>query len=104
MLRRVLALTGGAVLACAAALASTSPAQASTNVTFGPTSIGEYCHAQVSSFAWIGFDRGSIQCYGGNGNQYAGSGSPYAACDYLTTGVVLSASRGASDSLVCEIQ
>lgn len=114
MLRRVLTLTAGVVMAGAAALAVTPAAQAAApakaltvvDVTYGPTSIGDYCYAKVSSSAFIGFyESGGLRCYArsNTGLAYAGSGSPYSACEYLTRAVVLSAFRGSSDALVCRV-
>jgi hypothetical protein len=105
MLRRGLALLA---IASATLIALTLPAQAAVvDIPFGPTSIGDYCHAKVSSSSWIGFyESGGLRCYsGGPGGslQYAGSGDPYLACKYLTTDVVMSALRGASDSLICRV-
>jgi hypothetical protein len=59
---------------------------------FSPLSIGDYCHANVNSAAWIGFYEGSgLRCYGSGpgagGPQFVGSGSPYLACKYLTPDV-----------------
>jgi hypothetical protein len=109
MLRRAITLAAGAMLGGALALATAAPAQAvEVDVPFGPTSIGDYCHASVSSSAFIGFyESGGLRCYAsgptGTGLQYVGSGSPYLACKYLTTDVVMSATRGPSDSLVCRV-
>jgi hypothetical protein len=108
MLRRVISLTAGAILGGAVAVATAMPAQAAeVDLSFGPLSIGDYCHANVSSSAFIGFyESGGLRCYAGGmggGLQYTGSGSPYLACKYLTTDVVMSALRGASDSLVCRV-
>lgn len=108
MIRRVLALTASAVLASTATLALATPAHAATvDLTFGPLSIGDYCHAKVNSTAWIGFYESSgLRCYKsatGGGLQYVGQGDPYLACKYLTTDVVMSAFRGASDALVCRV-
>ncbi|GAA2271275.1 hypothetical protein GCM10010149_11170 [Nonomuraea roseoviolacea subsp. roseoviolacea] len=109
MVRRGLTVaTAALATAFTAALVTATPAQAAVvDVTFGPTSIGDYCHARVSSSSWIGFyEPGGLRCYaGGMGGalQYAGSGDPYLACKYLTTDVVMSASRGASDALVCRV-
>ncbi|GAA3609270.1 hypothetical protein GCM10022419_112820 [Nonomuraea rosea] len=105
MLRRGLTLLS---IASAALIAIALPAQAAVvDVPFGPSSIGDYCHAKVSSSSWIGFyEAGGLRCYsGGMGGalQYAGSGDPYLACKYLTTDVVMAAVRGASDSLVCRV-
>ncbi|MFI7112908.1 hypothetical protein ACIBK9_41810 [Nonomuraea sp. NPDC050227] len=104
MLRRGLALLS---LAAAGLLALAAPAQAAVvDVTFGPVSIGDYCHAKVSSSSWIGFyESGGLRCYtGGPGPMtYAGSGDPYLACKFLTTDVVMSALRGTSDALVCRV-
>jgi hypothetical protein len=96
-------LLGGAM-----ALATAAPAQAAVvDVPFGPLSIGDYCHASVSSSASIGFYESSgLRCYASGspgGLQYVGSGSPYLACKYLTIDVVMSALRGPSDSLVCRV-
>ncbi|WP_113704129.1 hypothetical protein [Nonomuraea lactucae] len=105
MLRRGLMLSS---VTLATLLAVAVPAQAAeVDVTFGPTSIGDYCAAKVSSSAWIGFyEAGGLRCYSGGpgGNlRYAGSGDPYLACKHLTTDVVMSARRGPSDSLVCRV-
>ena len=104
MLRRGLALLS---IAFAALVAVAAPAQAAVvDVTFGPVSIGDYCHAKVSSSSWIGFyEAGGLRCYtGGPGPmQYAGSGDPYLACKYLTTDVVMAALRGTSDALICRV-
>ncbi|WP_433518925.1 hypothetical protein ACQP2T_27485 [Nonomuraea sp. CA-143628] len=105
MLRRVLTLTS---VAAATLITLALPAQAAEmDVTFGPTSIGDYCHAKVSSASWIGFyEAGGLRCYAsgtGGPPQYAGSGDPYLACKYLTPEVVMSARRGTSDALVCRV-
>ncbi|NUP77901.1 MAG: hypothetical protein HOV96_10190 [Nonomuraea sp.] len=105
MLRRGLVLLS---IASAALVAVAVPAQAAVvDVPFGPVSIGDYCHAKVSSSSWIGFyESGGLRCYnGGPGGalQYAGSGDPYLACKYLTTDVVMAALRGTSDSLICRV-
>ncbi|GGS73635.1 hypothetical protein ACIBIZ_06105 [Nonomuraea spiralis] len=105
MLRRGLALLS---LAAAALLGVAAPAHAAVvDVPFGPLSIGEYCHAKVSSSSWIGFYESSgLRCYidGPGGTlQYAGSGDPYLACKYLTTDVVMTALRGQSNALVCRV-
>jgi hypothetical protein len=104
MLRRGLTLLS---IASAALIAVAIPAQAAVvDVTFGPASIGDYCHAKVSSSSWIGFyESGGLRCYNGGPGplQYAGSGDPYLACKYLTTDVVMSALRGPSDSLLCRV-
>lgn len=108
MLRRAVTLATTALLGGVVALATAAPAQAvEVDVTFGPTSIGDYCHANVSSSAFIGFyEAGGLRCYatgGPGGLQYLGSGNPYLACKYLTIDVVMSASRGPSNSLVCRV-
>src|SRR4051794_2723559 len=108
MLRRAVTLAATTLLGGVTALATAAPAQAAeVDVTFGPTSIGDYCHAGVSSSASIGFyEAGGLRCYASGspgGLQYAGSGNPYMACKYLTIDVVMSASRGPSDSLVCRV-
>lgn len=108
MLRRAVTLAVTTLLGGAVALATAAPAQAvEVDVPFGPLSIGDYCHANVSSSAFIGFyESGGLRCYANGspgGLQYAGSGSPYLACKYLTTDVVMSALRGPSDSLVCRV-
>ncbi|MFC4115027.1 hypothetical protein [Nonomuraea zeae] len=105
MLRRGLALLS---ITSAALIAAALPAHAAVvDVSFGPVSIGDYCHAKVSSSSWIGFyESGGLRCYnGGMGGalQYAGSGDPYLACKHLTTDVVMAALRGPSDSLVCRV-
>lgn len=102
--RLSVALAGALVTLFAVSL----PAHAAeVDVTFSPTSIGDYCHARVSSASWIGFyEGGGLRCYAGGpgGNlQYAGSGDPYLACKYLTVDVVKSARRGPYDSLVCTV-
>ncbi|MEU4232239.1 hypothetical protein AB0F17_48770 [Nonomuraea sp. NPDC026600] len=105
MLRRVITLTS---VVAATLLAVALPAQAAeVDIPFGPSSIGEYCHAKVNSASWLGFyEAGGLRCYisgTGGAPQYAGSGDPYLACKFLTTEVVMSARRGASDSLVCRV-
>ncbi|MGI5239212.1 hypothetical protein [Dactylosporangium sp. CA-139066] len=104
MLRRLSTLAAGLVVAGAAALSFASPAQASTvDLTFGPLSIGEYCHAQVSSSALIGlYESAGLRCYSGS-NVYVGTGDAYLACKYLTTDVVMAALRGPSNALVCRV-
>jgi hypothetical protein len=103
-------LIASTVFAGALALATAAPAQAVVvDVAFGPLSIGDYCHANVSSSAWIGFYESSgLRCYASGtgppgGLQFVGYGSPYLACKYLTTDVVMSALRGGSDGLVCRV-
>jgi hypothetical protein len=108
MIRRALVLTASAIAATAASLAVAAPAQAATvDIPFGPLSIGDYCHAAVSTTAWIGFYEGAgLRCYqSGTGTslQYVGQANPYLACKYLTTDVVMSAFRGTSDALVCRV-
>jgi len=108
MIRRLLTITASAVLAITGVLAVSAPAQAATvDIPFGPSSIGDYCHASVSTAAWIGFYEGSgLRCYtSGTGGslQYVGSGDPYLACKYLTIDVVMSAFRGADSALVCRV-
>ncbi|MEV4139033.1 hypothetical protein AB0J72_43570 [Dactylosporangium sp. NPDC049742] len=106
MIRRLLTIAGGAMLAGAATLAFAAPAHAAVvDVPFGPLSIGDYCHSRYST-SWIGFYESSgLRCYTGSGAplQYVGSGDPYLACKYLTTDVVMSAFRGSSDALVCRV-
>ena len=104
MLRRVITLVAGGVLSLAVA----TPAQATVvDQTFGPLSIGDYCYSNVHTSAFIGFyEGGGLRCYsrGPSGNlQYVGAGNPYQACDYLTTGTVITSWRGPSDSLVCRV-
>ncbi|WP_433618003.1 hypothetical protein ACQP2P_19750 [Dactylosporangium sp. CA-139114] len=104
-MRRLLTLAAGTVLAGAATVAFAAPAHAATvDVAFGPLSIGDYCHSRYPT-AWIGFYESSgLRCYTGSSPlQYVGSGDPYLACKYLTPDVVMSASRGASDALVCRV-
>jgi hypothetical protein len=108
MLRRAVTLAATTLLGGAMALATAAPAHAvEVDVPFGPLSIGDYCHASVSSSAFIGFYESSgLRCYASGssgGLQFVGSGSPYLACKFLTTDVVMSASRGPSDSLVCRV-
>ncbi|WP_432826592.1 hypothetical protein [Dactylosporangium sp. CA-092794] len=106
MFRRLLTLAAGTTLAGAAALAIATPAHAAVaDVTFGPLSIGDYCHSRYPA-AWIGFyESAGLRCYSGSPSpqQYVGSGDPYLACKYLTTDVVMSAFRGTSDALVCRV-
>ncbi|MEV0969327.1 hypothetical protein [Microtetraspora glauca] len=108
MLRRSLTLTAGVLLSFAAVFTVSSPAQAQTvDLTFGPLSIGDYCHAKVSSSAWIGFYQSDnvLRCYASGSTSsalvYAGQGDPYLACKYLTSDVISAAFRGSSDALVC---
>jgi len=108
MIRRLLVLTSSAILATAGTLAMAAPAHAATvDIPFGPLSIGDYCHAQVSTAAWTGFYESSgLRCYtsGAGGTlQYVGSGDPYLACKYLTTDVVMSALRSTGNGLVCRV-
>jgi len=108
MIRRLIVLTSSAILATAGALAMAGPAQAATvDIPFGPLSIGDYCHAQVSTAAWTGFYESSgLRCYAsapGGALQYVGSGDPFLACKYLTTDVVISALRGTANALVCRV-
>lgn len=110
MLRRALTFVASTVIGGALALVTAAPANAvEVDVPFGPLSIGDYCHASVNSAAWIGFYESSgLRCYGSSpsgagGPQFLGYGSPYLACKYLTTDVVMSASRGTGDSLVCRV-
>ncbi|GAA2619940.1 hypothetical protein GCM10010399_58830 [Dactylosporangium fulvum] len=106
MLRRLLTLAAGAMLACAATFAVAAPAQAAVvDLPFGPLSIGDYCHSRYPT-AWIGFYESSgLRCYTGSGTplQYVGTGDPYLACKYLTSDVVMSAIRGSADALVCRV-
>lgn len=106
MVRRLLTLAAGAVLASTGLLAFAAPAQAAVvDIPYGPWSIGEYCHSRYPA-AWLGFYESSgLRCYTGSGNpgQYVGSGDPYLACKYLTPEVVMSAFRGSGDSLVCRV-
>ncbi|MBP2327667.1 hypothetical protein JOF56_008052 [Kibdelosporangium banguiense] len=108
MLRRAVTLAATSLIGGALALATAAPAQAAVvDVPFGPSSIGDYCHANVGSSATIGFyESGGLRCYASGspgGLQYVGSGNPYLACKYLTIDVVMSALRGPSDSLVCRV-
>jgi hypothetical protein len=105
VLRRVLTLLS---VSFAVLLVVVSPARADVvDIPFGPSSIGDYCHAKVNTSSWIGFyEAGGLRCYitgMGGAPQYAGSGDPYLACKYLTTDVVMSARRGSSDALVCSV-
>ncbi|GAA2357570.1 hypothetical protein [Dactylosporangium salmoneum] len=101
MFRRLGALAAASLLTV---FTFASPAHASTvDLTFGPLSIGEYCHAQVSASALVGlYESSGLRCYSG-ANVYVGSGDPYLACKYLTTDVVMTALRGQSGALICRV-
>ncbi|SDH55381.1 hypothetical protein SAMN05421505_1185 [Sinosporangium album] len=107
MLRRV--LTAAAALACAGALAATSPAHAAAHaaanvdIVYSPLSLGEYCMAHLSPQATIGFyEYGSVRCYRTqNGLTYAGSASPHSVCAYFRPHPVVSVGQGVSGALIC---
>ncbi|MEV4111591.1 hypothetical protein [Nonomuraea sp. NPDC049695] len=107
MTRRLPALLT-ALLACLGALSiSAAPAQAAVvEVTYGPTSLGDYCSAKVNASSTIGFYNGGLSCYrwstGGSGMTYTGSGSASAACAYFNpTYTYLGYAQGASQALTC---
>ena len=105
MLRRFITLLAGALLASSVAVVGGAPAAnaAVVDLGFGPLSIGDYCHANVSASAWIGFYKpDGLKCYA-TPQQYVGSGSPYLACKYLTTDVVMAALRDPYDGLICRV-
>ncbi|WP_027346654.1 hypothetical protein [Hamadaea tsunoensis] len=104
-MRRIATVLAAATLAV---VGLAGPAHAATvDLPEGPLSIGDYCHAQVSSAAWIGFYESSgLRCYSsGTGGSlvYQGTGDAYLACKYLTTDVVMAALHGASNSLICRV-
>lgn len=108
-MRRIAAAAATTLAAAALAVtALAAPAHAATvDLTEGPLSIGDYCHAQVSSAAFIGFyEAAGLRCYGngaGGTLVYQGTGDAYLACKYLTTDVVMAALHGPSNSLICRV-
>ncbi|MEV8633256.1 hypothetical protein AB0395_16505 [Streptosporangium sp. NPDC051023] len=110
MSRRVLTLLSSAVLAAAAVLAASSPAQAAV-VEYGesPISTGYYCASKVNSQSFIGlYEYGSLRCYSYTGGRltYVGSGNAYDACRFShPTSVVVGAKEGLPDHyLICLLQ
>ncbi|MEU9884986.1 hypothetical protein [Sphaerisporangium sp. NPDC051011] len=110
LLSRSSALLAGSVLAGAAVLATTAPAQARTlatiDIVMSPVRLGDYCMAKVHPDSLIGLYQSTLGCYKrgpGSSVTYVGQGDPYQACQYLTNDVVVSTRRGPSDSLVCTV-